>query len=120
MRTALGVMYMAAFLAAAFLPFLAFGATGLLLLVPTALWLASGLRARARRRGDLTDGVVGWPALTAATSGASSFAVMAAGGRAAATVWLASVAACGVLELARAGIAKTDNLRAESALHRRP
>jgi len=117
MRTILGVAYMAAFLLAAILPFLAFGAIGLLVLVPTALWLASGLRARARRRGDLSDGVVGWPGLTAAASGASSFAVITAGGRSMAAVWLASFAACGVLELARARIAKTDNLRAESGVH---
>lgn len=108
---------MAAFLLAAILPFLAFGATGLFVLVPTALWLASGLRARARRAGGLTDGIVGWPGLTVVASSASSFAVMTLGGRAMAAVWLASLAACGVLELARARIARTDNLRAESAVH---
>jgi hypothetical protein len=115
-RTALGVAYLAAFLLAAALPLPAFGATGVLVLVPTALWLATGLRARARRRGDLTDGVVGWPGLTAAASGASSFAVMTVGGRGMAAVWLASLAACGILELARARIAESDNLRAESPL----
>jgi hypothetical protein len=119
-RTALGVAYMAAFLLAVILPFAAFGAIGLLVLAPTALWLASGLPARARRRGDLSDGVVGWPGLTAAASGASSFAVTTVGGRGMAAVWLASLAACGVLELARARIATTDNMRAESALQPRP
>jgi len=118
-RTALGVAYMAAFLLAVVLPFPAFGATGLLVLVPTALWLASGLRARERRAGNLTDGVVGWPGLTAAAFGASSFAVMTAGGRAMTASWLGVLAACGVLEMARARIAKTDNLRAEArAPHR--
>jgi hypothetical protein len=114
-RTALGVAYMAAFLLAVILPFAAFGAIGLLVLAPTALWLATGLRARARRRGDLSDGVVGWPGLTAAASGASSFAVMT-GGRGMAAVWLASLAACGVIELARARIATRDNMRAESGV----
>ncbi len=117
MRTALGVAYMIAFLLAAVLPFPAFGAIGVLVLVPTALWLASGLRARARRRGTLTDGVVGWPGLTAAASGASSFAVMTMSGHAMAATWLASLAACGILELARTRIAETDNLRAEARAH---
>jgi hypothetical protein len=114
MRTVLGVAYLAAFLLAAVLPFPAFGATGLLLLVPTVLWLASGLRARARRAGTHADGVGGWPGLTAAASGASSFAVMTISGRAMAAAWLGAVAACGVLEVIRARIAKTDNARAES------
>jgi hypothetical protein len=113
MRTTLGVAYMITFLLAAALPFPAFGAIGLLVFVPTVLWLASGLRARTRRRGDLTDGVVGWPGLTAAASGASGFAVMTAGGRAMTASWLGALAACGVLEMARARVAKTDNLRAE-------
>src|SRR5688572_5853663 len=42
-RTSLGVAYVVAFLLAASLPFLAFGPTGLLVLVPTVLWLAPGL-----------------------------------------------------------------------------
>jgi len=36
-----------------------------------------------------------------------------------AAVWLASLTACGLLELARARIAEADSVRAESALHRR-
>jgi hypothetical protein len=85
--------------------------------VPTALWLAPGLRARARRAGNLTDGVVGWPGLTALVCAASSLAVMAVGGRAMAAAWLASLAVCGLLELARARVAKGDNVRAESGPH---
>ncbi len=119
MRTSLGVAYLGAFLLGAVLPLVAFGATGLFVIVPTALWLASGLRARAPRAGDLTDGVVGWPGLTAAVAGMSSFAATAAGGRGMVAVWLASLATCGVLELVRARIAKMDNLRAESAPHGR-
>lgn len=115
-RTALGVAYLVAFLFAASLPFFAFGPTGLFVLVPTALWLAPGLRARVRRAGNLTDGVVGWPGMTALFC-VFGFAVMALGGRAMAAAWLACVAACGVLEAARAGIAKEDNLRAESRSH---
>lgn len=108
---------MIAFLVATALPFPAFGATGFLVLVPTALWLATGLRASARRRGNLTDGIVGWPAMTAVSAGACSFAVMTVGGRGMAAVWLASLAACGVLELARTRIADTDNMRAEARAH---
>ena len=114
MGTTLGVAYMVAFLLAAALPFAAFGSMGLLVLVPTVLWLASGLRARARRAGNLTDGVVGWPGLTAMASGASSFALTTVGGRPMDALWLAAVAACGVLELTRARIAKTSNVRSES------
>jgi hypothetical protein len=114
MRTVLGVAYLVAFVLAASLPFLAFGPTGLLVLVPTALWLAPGLRARVRLAGNLTDGVVRWPGLTALVSGASSLFIMAGSAGAMAAAWLASFAACGVLEMARARVAQDDNLRAES------
>jgi hypothetical protein len=117
MRTALGVAYAVAFLFAASLPFLAFGPTGLFILVPTLLWLAPGLRARVRRAGNLTDGVVRWPGLTALVSGAFSLAIMAVGAHAMAAAWLASLAACGVLEMVRARVAEGDNLRAESGPH---
>jgi hypothetical protein len=113
-RTALGVAYMVAFILAASLPFVAFGPTGLFVLVPTVLWLAQGLRTRARRAGNLTDGVVGWPGLTTLVCAASSVAMLAVGGRAMAAAWLASCAACGLLELARARVANDDNVRAES------
>jgi hypothetical protein len=113
-RTALGVAYVVAFLLAATLPFVAFGPIGLFVLVPTVLWLATGLRTRVRRAGNLTDGVVRWPALTALVCGAASLAIMALGGHAMAAAWLASFAACGVLEITRARVAKGDNLRAES------
>jgi hypothetical protein len=116
-RTVLGVAYVVAFFLAASLPFLAFGPTGLFVVVPTVLWLATGLRARVRRAGNLTDGVVGWPGLTALVCGASSLAIMAVGGHAMAAAWLASLAACGVIEMARARVAKGDNLRAESRPH---
>jgi hypothetical protein len=116
-RVALGVAYMAAFLVAVILPFLAFGPTGLLVLVPTGLWLAPGLRARVRRAGNLTDGVVGWPGLTALVCVAFSLAMMAAGGGAMAAAWLASIAGCGALEMARARVARADNRRAESSSH---
>jgi hypothetical protein len=119
MRTALGVAYVIAFLVAITLPFVAFGATGLLVLVPTALWLASGLRAQTRRSGNFTDGVVGWPGLTAAAFGVSSFALTTVGGRALNALWLAAVALCGVIELTRARVAKTDNLRSESQVQPR-
>ncbi|MFN2563848.1 MAG: hypothetical protein ABR499_02395 [Gemmatimonadaceae bacterium] len=114
MRTALGVAYVVACLFAASLPFVAFGPIGLFVLVATVLWLAPGLRARVRRAGNLTDGVTAWPGLTALVCTASSLAVMAAGGRATVAAWLGSFAACGVLELARARVAKRDNMRAES------
>lgn len=113
MRTVLGVVYMVAVLGAAVLPFLAFGPTGLLVLLPTGLWLAPGLRTRARRAGNLTDGVVGWPGVTALVCAASSLALMALGGRAMAAAWLASCAACGLIEMARARVAMTDNQSAE-------
>jgi hypothetical protein len=113
-RTALGVAYVIMLLIAATLAFLAFGPMGLLVLVPTGLWLAPGLRARVRQSGNLTDGVVGWPGLTALVCGLASLAIMALGGHAMAAAWLASVSASGVLELARATIARGDNLRAES------
>src|SRR5918997_486771 len=102
MRTTLGIAYLVAFLLAAALPFAAFGATGLLVVVPTALWLASGLRAQTRRAGNLTDGVVGWPGLTAAVCAAFSFGIVSVGGPATAAVWFAILAACGVLEMTRA------------------
>jgi hypothetical protein len=113
-RTALGVAYVVALLCAVSLPFFAFGPTGLFVLVPTVLWLAPGLRAHVRRAGNLTDGVVGWPGLTILVCGAASLAAMAVGGRAMTAAWLASFAACGALEVARARLAKDDNLRAES------
>ena len=114
LRTALGVAYVVAFVVAAGLAFLAFEPTGVFALVPTVLWLATGLRARVRRAGNLTDGVVGWPGLTALVGGAASVAMMAVGGRAMAAAWLASFAACGVIEMVRARVAKGDNRRAES------
>jgi hypothetical protein len=49
--------------------------------------------------------------------GAASLAMMAVGGRAMAAAWLAAVAACGLLELARARVAKGHNVRAESRPH---
>jgi hypothetical protein len=113
-RTSLGVAYAAALLLAAVLAFLAFEPTGLFILLPTVLWLAPGLRARVRHAGNLTDGVVGWPGLTTLVCGASSLAMMALGGHAMAAAWLGALAACGVLEMARAGVAKSDNVRAES------
>jgi hypothetical protein len=113
-RTALGVTYLVALLFAAGLPFLAFGPIGLFILVPTVLWVAPGLRTRVRVSGNLSDGVVGWPALTTLGPAAASLAMMAVGGRAMAAAWLASLAACGLLELARARVAKSDSLRAES------
>ena len=109
----LGITYMVALLLAAALPFLAFGPTGLFVLVPTALWLAPGLRTQARHTGNLTDGVVGWPGLTGLVCAACGFAVAALGGRMMAAAWLGSCAACGFVEMARARIAKTDNTRAE-------
>ena len=114
MRSMLGVAYMAGFFAAIGLPFVAFGPVGALVLVPTALWLASGLRAQTRRAGNLTDGVVGWPGLTAAVCAAFSFGIVSVGGPATAAVWFAILAACGVLEMTRARVARTDNLRVES------
>ncbi len=117
MRTALGVVYMAAVLCAAGLSIVAFGPTGLFVLIATVLWLAPGLRARVRRAGNLTDGVVGWPGLTALVCGAFSLATMAAGGHAVAAAWFALVAACGVIEVARGRVAKRDNVRAESNAH---
>jgi hypothetical protein len=116
-RPALGVAYMVACLFAASLPFVAFGPTGLFILLPTMFWLAPGLRTRVRRAGNLIDGVVGWPGLTTLVCAASSLAMMAVGGRAMAVAWLASLAACGLLELARARVAKGDNVRAESGPH---
>ena len=113
MRTALGVTYVAAALVAAGLPFLAFGPTGLLVLLPTGFWLAPGLRTRARRAGNLTDGLVGWPGLTTLVCGVSSLALMALRGRAMAAAWLASCAACGLIEMARARVAMSDNQSAE-------
>jgi hypothetical protein len=116
-RTALGVAYMIGCIFAVGLPFVAFGPTGLFILLPTALWLAPGVRTRVRRAGNLTDGVVGWPGLTTLVCGVSSLATTALGGRAMAAAWLASLAACGLLELARARVAKGDNVRAESRPH---
>lgn len=113
MRALLGVTYIVAALLAALFPFLAFGATGLLVLVPTALWLAPGLRTRARRAGNLADGVVGWPGLTALVCGASGLALAALGGRAMVAAWMGACAACGLVEMARAHVAKTDSARAE-------
>ena len=112
-RALLGVTYMVATVFAAVLPFLAFGSTGLFALVPTVLWLAPGLRTRARHAGSLADGVVGWPGLTALLCAAAALAVAALGGRTTAAAWLGSCAACGLLEMARARVAKNDNLRAE-------
>jgi hypothetical protein len=116
-RTALGVAYMVACAVAASLPFVAFGPTGLFILLPTVLWLAPGLRTRVRRAGNLTDGVVGWPGVTTLVCAASSLALMALGAHAMAAAWLASLAACGLLELVRARVAKGDNARAESTPH---
>ncbi|MDQ3998124.1 MAG: hypothetical protein M3303_14040 [Gemmatimonadota bacterium] len=120
MRTVLGVVYAVACLVATGVPFFAFGTTGLLILLPTLLWLAPGLRTRVHRAGKLTDGVVGWPGSTAFVSGAFSLAMMALGGRATAAAWLASLAACGALEITRARIAEGDNMRAESRAGRSP
>ena len=111
---ALGALYMIAACLAALLPFFAFGTTGLLLLVPTTLWLAPGLRTNARYAGKLSDGVVGWPGLTTLGCGAASLAILGLGGRAMMAAWLASLAACGLIELLRAGLAKGLNVRAES------
>jgi hypothetical protein len=110
----LGAFYMIVACLAALLPFLAFGATGLLLLVPTALWLAPGLRTNARHSGNLSDGVVGWPGLTTLVCGAATLAIMGLGARAMAAAWLASLATSGLIELMRAGLAKGVNVRAES------
>jgi hypothetical protein len=118
-RAALGAAYMVACVFAASLPFVAFGLTGLFILLPTVLWLAPGLRTRVRRVGNLSDGVVGWPGMTTVVCGASSLVLMAVGGRAMAAAWLASLAACGLLELTRARIARGDNVRAESRPHDR-
>lgn len=115
MRTALGVAYLAVLVVTAILAFLAFGPLGLLACVPTGLWLAPGLRTRVRRAGNITDGVVGWPGLTALVSGAASLGILAVGGYATAGVWLASFSAAAVLELARARVAQSENLRVESA-----
>jgi hypothetical protein len=112
-RALLGVTYMVAAILAAALPFVAFGPTGLFVLVPTALWLAPALRTHARHAGNLTDGVVGWPGLTALVCAACGLALAALGGGTMASAWLGSCAACGLLEMARARIAKTDNRRAE-------
>jgi hypothetical protein len=112
-RTALGVAYVVAALLAAGLPFLAFGPVGLFVLLPTGLWLAPGLRTRARRAGNLTDGIVGWPGVTALVCAASSLALMALGGRAMAAAWLGSCAACGLIEMARARVAMSDDQSAE-------
>ncbi len=113
MRASLGVAYMVAAVLAAVLPFFAFGVTGLFVLVPTAVWLAPGLRTDAPRTGKLTDGVVGWPALTAVFGAASGLALVALRGHMVAAAWLGSCAACGLLEMARARLAKTDAARAE-------
>jgi hypothetical protein len=112
-RASLGVTYMVAAVLAAVLPFLAFGFTGLFVLVPTALWFAPGLRTDAPRTGKLTDGVVGWPGLTALVCSASGLALAALRGRTMAAAWLGSCAACGLLEMARARLAKIDDARAE-------
>jgi hypothetical protein len=112
-RALLGVTYIVAAVLAAALPFVAFGPTGLFVLVPTALWLGPGLRTHARHTGSLTDGVAGWPGVTAFVCAACGFAVAALGGRTMAAAWLGSCAACGLVEMARARLAKTDNLRAE-------
>jgi hypothetical protein len=112
-RALLGVAYMVVAVLAAVFPFLAFGPAGLFILVPTALWLAPGLRTRARDAGNLSDGIVGWPGLTALVCAAAALAVAALGGRTMAAAWLASCAACGLLEIVRSRVAKTDNLRAE-------
>jgi hypothetical protein len=109
----LGVAYTVAVLVAAGLPFFAFGPTGVLVLLPTGLWLAPGLRARARHAGNLTDGVVGWPGMTALVCAASSLALMALGGQAMAAAWLGSCAACGLIEMARARVAMSDNQSSE-------
>lgn len=116
-RTALGVAYLVACVAAAALPFAAFGPTGLFILLPTALWLAPGLQTRVRRGGNLTNGVVSWPGLTTLVCAAASLAVLAVGGTPVAAAWLASLAVCGLLELTRARVAKGYTLRAESRPH---
>jgi hypothetical protein len=112
-RRVLGVAYVVAVLVAVGLPLLAFGPTGLFVLVPTALWMTPGLRTHARHAGNLTDGVVGWPGMTALVCAASSLALMALGGRAMAAAWLGSCAACGLIEMARARVAMSDNQSAE-------
>jgi hypothetical protein len=112
MRPLLGVAYVVAALLAAVLPFLAFGFTGLFVLVPTALWLAPGIRTRARNSGSLSDGVAGWPGLTALLCTAG-LAFAAFSGRPTAAAWLGACAACGLLEMARARVARVDNVRAE-------
>jgi hypothetical protein len=112
-RASLGVAYIVAAVVAAVLPFLAFGPTGLFVLVPTAVWLAPGLRTDAPRTGNLRDGVVGWPGLTAVVCSASGLALVALRGRMMAAAWLGACAACGLLEMARARLAKTDDARAE-------
>lgn len=119
MRASLGIAYIVAAVVAALLPFLAFGATGVLVLVPTALWLAPGLRTDAPRTGRLTDGVVGWPGLTAAVCSASGLALAALRGHMVAAAWLGSCAACGLLEMARARLAMTADARAEFRSDRR-
>ena len=113
MRPFLGGTYVVTAVLAAVLPFLAFGATGLFVLVPTALWLAPGLRTHAPRTGKLTDGVVGWPGLTAVVCAASAFGVAGLRGHVLAAAWLGSCAVCGFVEMARARLAKTDDARAE-------
>jgi hypothetical protein len=52
--------------------------------------------------------------LTTLVCGAFSLAMMALGGRTMAALWLASLAACGALEMTRARVAKRANIRAES------
>ncbi len=44
------------------------------------LWLAPGLRTRARNSGSLSDGVAGWPGLTVLVC-AAGLAAAAFGGR---------------------------------------
>jgi hypothetical protein len=111
-RVLLGVAYAVAAVLAAGLPFLAFGFTGLFVLVPTALWLAPGLRTRARNNGNVSDGVTGWPGLTALVC-AAGLGVAAVGGRPMAAAWLGACVACGLLEMARARVARVDYARAE-------
>jgi hypothetical protein len=112
MRALLGVAYLVAAVLAAGLPFLAFGNSGLFVLVPTALWLAPGLRTRTRNRGNLSDGVAGWPGLTALVC-AAGLVVAAVGGRPTAAAWLGACVACGLVEMARARVARVDSVRAE-------
>jgi hypothetical protein len=118
-RASLGVAYIVAAVVAAVLPFLAFGLTGLFVLVPTAVWLAPGLRTDAPRTGNLTDGVVGWPGLTALVCAGAGFAVAALRGHMIAAAWLGACAACGLIEMAKARLAKTDDARAEFRSGRR-